>query len=407
MDNTNFFSNDLSIEERKLYDRQFRLEGWDQKIIKNSRVLIAGIGGLGCEIAKNLAMVGVGHLDLVDIDVIEHSNLNRQILFAGAKVGSPKAIVAAMKLKEINPNIEILGHHTSLERLTPKIYKNADVIVGGLDSINARLNLNVQCIRFNKPFCDGGVGGYNGHVYTVFPKENACYECYPPPRKESDEMAACTVVGVPRKRVHCVFKGNMAFNEKFNRDADPSNIQDVTFIQKYANELVKAHNFYPEYTKDEIVKVIDRHEPGIITINAIISAIQSHEVLKILHYLKGNLNLGEPNKSYLILNGMTMMFYHLDKKKNDQCPKCGSHSNLITIKVKMNSKCEDIFKILVSKGFTLDTEMVPTLTVLDFNNIIELDISKTIAENKIRNYELVTCSGFIQGNILVTLEIEN
>jgi hypothetical protein len=82
-------------------------------------------------------------------------------------------------------------------------------------------------------------------------------------------MAACTVVGVPRKRVHCVFKGNMAFNQKFNRDADPSNIQDVTFIQKYANELVKAHNFYPEYTKDEIVKVIDRHEPGIITINAI------------------------------------------------------------------------------------------------------------------------------------------
>ncbi|GAH10633.1 unnamed protein product [marine sediment metagenome] len=92
---SDFFAKGMSEEERDLYDRQFRLEGWSQKLIKNSRVLIAGVGGLGCEIAKNLAMLGVGHLDLVDLDIIEHSNFNRQLLFVGAKLGSPKALAAA------------------------------------------------------------------------------------------------------------------------------------------------------------------------------------------------------------------------------------------------------------------------------------------------------------------------
>ncbi|MFX1358694.1 MAG: ThiF family adenylyltransferase, partial [Promethearchaeota archaeon] len=229
--NSDFFAKELSIEERNLYDRQFRLEGWSQKLVKNSRILIIGIGGLGCEIAKNLAMLGLGHLDLVDLDIIEHSNLNRQILFTGAKIGAPKAVVAAKKLSEINPNIVVKGYHTSLERLDPAIYQNADVIIGGLDSMNARLNLNTQCIRFRKPLVDGGVSGYHGHIYTIFPYENACYECNPLPEVESDEMAACTVVGIPRKRIHCVFKGDMAFREKFDRDPNPKDINDIEFIQ--------------------------------------------------------------------------------------------------------------------------------------------------------------------------------
>ena len=76
---SDFFGKELSVEERNLYDRQFRLEGWSQKLVKNSRVLIAGVGGLGCEIAKNLAMLGVGYIDLVDLDIIENTLRNKQI----------------------------------------------------------------------------------------------------------------------------------------------------------------------------------------------------------------------------------------------------------------------------------------------------------------------------------------
>ncbi|MFX1366863.1 MAG: ThiF family adenylyltransferase [Promethearchaeota archaeon] len=403
---SDFFSKDLTLEERNLYDRQFRLEGWSQKLVKNSRVLMVGVGGLGCEIAKNLAMLGVGHIDLVDLDIIEHSNLNRQILFAGAKLGEPKAAVAAKKLAEINPNITIKGYHSSLERLNPALYLAADVVVGGLDSMNARLNLNAQCIRFRKPLVDGGVSGYHGHIYTVFPYKNACYECNPLPEVESDEMAACTVVGVPRKRIHCVFKGDMAFKEEFERDPNPKNINDIKYIQKVANELVNKHKFLPEYTEDDIVKIIDRHDPGIITINAVISALQSHEVIKILHWKKGHKGLGEPIKSYVIFNAITMRFYHIEKKRNPECSQCGKNVRRYVVKLKANSPCINIIKILEKHGFKLDPDLEPVITSLDFNDIKIINLEQNPIENGLRNYEFLTAAGFTAGEIFITLKLK-
>jgi molybdopterin/thiamine biosynthesis adenylyltransferase len=403
---SDFFTKELSRQERDLYDRQFRLEGWSQKLVKNSRVLIAGIGGLGCEIAKNLAMLGIGHIDLVDLDIIEHSNLNRQILFVGGNIGEPKALVAARKLREINPNIFIKGYHTSLERLNPALYQAADVVIGGLDSMNARLNLNAQCIRFKKPLVDGGVSGYHGHLYTIFPYQNACYECNPLPEAESDEMAACTVVGIPRKRIHCVFKGNMAFNEKFGRDPNPKNMNDIRYIQKVANDLVNKHDFLPEYTEDDLVKIIDRHDPGLITINAVISALQSHEVIKIIHWKKGHKGLGEPIKNYVIFNGITMKFYHIEKARNPECSQCGKQVQRVTIKLRKTSPCSKIIYLLEKNGFELDPDYEPVLTLLDFNDVKIIDLEKNSIENGLRNFELLTAVGFKKGEIFITLKLK-
>ena len=401
---SDFFTTELTVKEKDLYNRQFRLEGWSQKLVKNSRVLIIGVGGLGCEIAKNLAMLGVGHLDLVDLDIIEHSNLNRQILFAGAKMGEPKAVVAAKKLAEINQNITIKHYHTSLERLDPAIYQAADVVIGGLDSMNARLNLNAQCIRFRKPLVDGGVSGYHGHVYTIFPYQNACYECNPLPEVENDEMAACTVVGVPRKRIHCVFKGNMAFQEKFERDPNPKDINDVSFIQEVANKLVNKHNFLPEFNKDDIVKIIDRHDPGIITINSFISALQSHEAVKILHWKKGHKGMGETIKTYVIFNAMTMKFYHIEKDRNPKCSQCGKSVRRVSLKLNIKSPLSNVIKTLEKNGFELDPEFEPIITLLDFNDIQMVDLDQTSMENGLRNCELLTVAGFKGGEIFVTLK---
>jgi len=403
---SDFFAKGMSVEEKDLYDRQFRLEGWSQKLVKNSRILVVGVGGLGCEIAKNLAMLGLGQLDLIDLDIIEHSNLNRQILFTGANLGDPKAVVAAKKLAEINPNIISKGYHTSLERLDPAIYRSADVIIGGLDSMNARLNLNAQCIRFRKPLVDGGVSGYHGHIYTIFPYQNACYECNPLPVGESDEMAACTVVGIPRKRIHCVFKGDMAFREKFDRDPNPKEITDIKFIQKIANELVNKHNFLPEYTKDDIVKIIDRHDPGIITINAVISALQTHEAIKILHWKKGHKGLGEPIKSYLIFNAMTMKLYHIEKKRNPECSQCGKNVRRFTIKMRSQSPCINIIKTLVKKGYKLESACEPVLTLMDFNDIQIVDLEQNPIENGLRDYEFITAAGFEGGEIYINLKLK-
>lgn len=398
-----FFNKKLSEEERTLYDRQFRLKGWRQDILKESRVLIAGVGGLGCEIAKNLAMVGVQHMDLVDMDTIEYSNLNRQILFADARMGEPKAEAAARKLKVINANLEIIGHHCSLERLDPILYKQADVIVGGLDSVKARRNLNAQAIRFNKPLVDGGVSGYHGHVYTTFPGKNACYECYPTPIPEVDDMNACTVVGVPRKRNHCLLKANMAFKDQFKKDANPKNIEDIEYIQKIANDLVRAHNFPPEFSKTEIYKLIDRHEPGLITINTVIASLQSHETIKILNWVKGNTSLGEPNMMYTIYNGMTMRFYNLEKPRNENCAQCGPHVRRAEMPIMADVMAKKIVEALSSQGYELDPEMDPTITYMDFDGIKEVDLDQTLRANKLRSYELLTVVGFKDGPIYLTI----
>ncbi len=405
MTESDFFSKDLSEEERELYDRQFRLHGWNQGILKSSRVLIAGVGGLGCEIAKNLTMVGVGHIDLVDLDIIEHSNLNRQMLFIGSDVARPKAHAAVDMLKKINPNITIRGYHTSLEQLPPVLFKKADVIIGGLDSMQARVNLNTQAIRFNKPFIDGGVNGYHGHVYTIFPKDNACFECYPVSSTESDEMAACTVVGVPRKRIHCLFKAMMKFEEVNSNPPNAHNLKEVKFLQKHANELAEKYDFKPLFYEKEIIQVIDHHEPGLITINAVIASIQSHETVKILNYLKGNKQLGTPTKKYIIYNGMTTRFYHLDKPRNTNCTQCGNSVIREEFHLRKNQSLQTIIDGLKMKGYQLDPDMEPILTVPDFNTIRELDLEKNVIENKLHSLSLVTVSGYEEGNIYVTVRI--
>jgi molybdopterin/thiamine biosynthesis adenylyltransferase len=406
-EDSNFFSEELSANERDLYDRQFRLEGWSQQIVKNATVLIAGIGGLGCEIAKNLAMVGVGRLDLVDMDIIEYSNLNRQILFVDAEMGESKAIAAAKKLKDINPFIEINGYNTSLERLDPILYKQADVIVGGLDSMNARLNLNAQAIRFDKPFIDGGVSGYHGHIYSIFPYENACYECNPLPTSEIDDMAACTVVGIPRKRIHCVFKANMSFEEEHERGPNVKNIKEISYIQEKANELAEKHNFLPLFNKSEIIKILDQHDPGIITINAIISSLQSHEVIKVLHWLKNNTALGEPVKNYVVFNAMTLKFYRIQKQRNSNCIQCGNNVRREEITINPTDECEKIIDKLKQKGYRLDLDMEPILTLLDFDDIKIVDLDESSEENKLRDLELITAAGFHKGEVYVTLRIKD
>ena len=404
MSKSDFFSEDLTEEERELYDRQFRLKGWKQSILKNSRVLMVGVGGLGCEIAKNLAMVGVGHIDLVDLDVIEHSNLNRQMLFVGTDIARPKAKAAADMLKKINPNIIIKGWYSSLEDLPPVLFKKADVIIGGLDSMQARLNLNSHAVRFNKPLVDGGVNGYHGHIYTIFPKVNACFECYPVSSTESDDMAACTVVGIPRKRIHCLFKAMMKFEDLNSNPPNPKNLNEVKFLQDHANELVKKYGFDPVFKEKEIIQVIDHHDPGIITINAVIASIQSHEVIKILNYLAGNEGLGIPTKQYVIYNGMTTHFYHLDKPRNEKCSQCGDDVLREEIYLRKEQPLQTIIEAL-KKKYTLDPDMEPILTVPDFNTIRELDLEKTVTENKIFSLSLLTLSGFEEGGIYVTVRV--
>ena len=198
----------------------------------------------------------------------------------------------------------------------------------------------------------------------------------------------------------------MAFKEKFDRDPNLKNITEIEFIQKVANELVKKYNFLPDYTTDDIIKLLDRHDPGIITINALISALESHEAVKILHWKEGHKGLGKPITSYIIVNAMTMKLYHIEKKRNQDCSQCGKNVRRIILKMRGQSPGTKIIHILKKTGFELDPELDPIITLQDFNDILILDLDQSLNENGLRNYELLTVAGFKGGEIYVTLKIK-
>ncbi len=158
------------ILKSRMFARQQLIDGWDQATLDNACILIIGIGALGCEIAKDFALMGIGKLILVDLDLIETSNLSRQMLFRPGDEGRPKAEVAAERLKEMNPYLEVDYYFEKLQKLPMSVYEEADVVVAALDNFNARLDLNKICIRLKKPIIEGGTVGFEGHVQIVIPE---------------------------------------------------------------------------------------------------------------------------------------------------------------------------------------------------------------------------------------------
>ena len=133
------------IVKSRMYARQQLIEGWDQETVDNGTIMIIGVGALGCEIAKDFALMGIGKLILVDLDTIETSNLSRQMLFKPGDEGRPKAEVAAERLKEMNPFLKVDYYFEKLQKLPMAVYEECDVIVAALDNFNARLDLNKIC----------------------------------------------------------------------------------------------------------------------------------------------------------------------------------------------------------------------------------------------------------------------
>jgi ubiquitin-activating enzyme E1 C len=158
------------IVKSRMYARQQLIDGWDQEILEKSCIAIIGAGALGCEIAKDFALMGIKKVIIIDLDTIETSNLSRQMLFRPGDEGRPKAEVAAERLKEMNPYLEVDFYFEKLQKLPMTVYEEADVIVAALDNFNARLDLNKICLRLKKPMIEGGTVGFEGHVQIVIPE---------------------------------------------------------------------------------------------------------------------------------------------------------------------------------------------------------------------------------------------
>ena len=161
-----FTNPELSHYSRHFSIPEFGLEG--QKKLKASRVLAVGTGGLGAPVLQYLAAAGVGTIGIVDFDVVEASNLHRQVLFGASDVGRPKVEVAKERLEEINPHIEINTHETRLTSDNAlEIMEPYDVVVDGTDNFPTRYLVNDACVMLDKPNVYGSIFQFEGQV-SVF-----------------------------------------------------------------------------------------------------------------------------------------------------------------------------------------------------------------------------------------------
>lgn len=170
-------SSSISLQEDR-FARAHSIEWWDQEKLAAARVLIIGAGALGNEVIKNLALLGIGHIVIVDMDRVEISNLSRSVLFRISDRGLSKAECAARAAKELYPGLEAIPVTGNvLGDVGLGFFKWADVVVGALDNREARVFVNKACAVTGRPWLDGGIEVLNGVVRGFAPPVTACYEC--------------------------------------------------------------------------------------------------------------------------------------------------------------------------------------------------------------------------------------
>lgn len=171
----------LSSEERERYHRHILVLGEKAQLrLKSSVVLVAGAGGLGSVVSYYLAAMGVGKLVLVDDGDVELSNLNRQILYATRDIGRAKVLVAAEKLRELNPNVEVVPVRGRLDyKLAAKLIEDhgVNLAVDALDNWETRLELNRACVEKRIPLIHAAVEGFYGQLLVVVPGSTPCLHC--------------------------------------------------------------------------------------------------------------------------------------------------------------------------------------------------------------------------------------
>lgn len=186
-------------EQIRRYSRHIILPevgGKGQRKLISGSVLLVGAGGLGCPAALYLAAAGVGRLGVIDGDVVDLSNLQRQILHHGHDIGRPKVESAKETIADINPNVEVVSYNAVLSSANAKeIIKDYDVILNGCDNFPTRYLLNDACIFLRKPLVDGSIFKFEGQV-TVFVPGQGCYRCLYPAPPPPGLVPSCAEAGV-------------------------------------------------------------------------------------------------------------------------------------------------------------------------------------------------------------------
>ncbi|SKB44770.1 HesA/MoeB/ThiF family protein [Dyadobacter psychrophilus] len=187
-------------QERKRYSRQILLPEMGligQERLKAAKVLVVGAGGLGCPVLQYLVAAGVGNIGIVDDDVVDMTNLHRQILYSAADVGKSKVLAAVEKLEAQNPFVTLIPHQVRLqEDNVNQIIANYDLVIDGSDNFPTRYLVNDACVELDKPLIFGSILRFEGQVSVFNYKGGPTYRCLFPDAEEGDNCAEAGVIGI-------------------------------------------------------------------------------------------------------------------------------------------------------------------------------------------------------------------
>lgn len=303
-------------------------------LLNECKVLVIGAGGLGCELLKNLALMGVRDIEVIDMDTIELSNLNRQFLFRTEDIGRSKAEVAAELIQRFFPDCKVTAHHKPIQDIGASFYSKFNIVICGLDSIEARRWINntmVGLVSYDEdgtadqtsviPLIDGGTEGLKGNARVILPGITACIECtldlYPPPIN----YPLCTIANTPRLPEHTIeyakviqWEKEKPFGDGVKLDPDEPN--HLKWIHDQAVARAKLFKIEPpsfRFTQG----VVRRTIAAVSSTNACIAATCVTEAFKLIT------STARPMNNYQNLNLSSGVYTHVfEAEKRDDCLVC-------------------------------------------------------------------------------------
>ncbi|KAG1671604.1 NEDD8-activating enzyme E1 catalytic subunit [Nymphon striatum] len=358
------------------------------------RILVVGAGGLGCELLKDLAMMGFKTIDVIDMDTIDVTNLNRQFLFRANDVGKSKAEVAAKFINSRIPGCNVTPHFKMIQDYDESFYRVFHIIVCGLDSIVAR--------RWINGMLTGGTEGFKGNCRVILPGMTACIECtldlYPP----QVNFPLCTIAHTPRLPEHCIeyvkilhWPKVQPFGDVPIDGDDPVHIQ---WIYEQACERADEYNIIGityRLTQGVVKHII----PAVASTNAVIAAACTNEVFKI------TTSCYDPLSNYMVFNDTDSLYtYNFEAEKNDKCLTCSQVPQTLTFKE--SSKLREIIDFLVQNAKYQMKSPGVTTTIDNKNKTLYMQSIESIEKRTRANLsKTIRELGLVNGQEIVVADI--